>query len=154
MPGAVLFGDYNPLDNPPNVPVRVVTTAMSLAFVALAVWRLRKNERPDRQQTVTEFGAVIALMLLAVPLVWEHYLMWLIIPMYMILDGLANRVLETRWQIGLLLAFAASWYFLQDGPNYYATPNWPVLLMSLGLYATLMIFVSLLYLLARPIAES
>ncbi len=157
-PGATLFGDYDPFDNPSSLVARIATIVLSLAILAFAAWWIRKNEATDRLHLQIEFVLVIPIMLLTVPLVWDHYLMWLIIPMYLILHTLANRALSAFTQVSLLVALGTSWVFLQFGRSWYALPNYPVLLMSLGLYATISIFIGLIYLkrveTARPAVAS
>lgn len=149
-----LLRDYDLLNQQEQIGVRLATIAIAIALIVLTAWWMRKYDNPNKLQTSIELGALVALMLLVVPLVWEHYLMWLIIPLFVILNALANRALTARAQVCLISAFVVSWLFLQYGPNFYALPNWPVLLMSLGLYATVLIYSSLLYLLTQRKSES
>ncbi len=150
IPGATLYGDYDPFDNLTIGWVRLASVVFSLAILTFSAWWIRRYENGDRLQSQIEFASVIPTMLLITPLVWDHYLMWLIIPMYLILHSLANRACLPLAQVFLLASFSTSWIFLQYGRSWYAMSNYPVGLMSLGLYATLIVFVSLSYLMRVP----
>ncbi|MBK8914222.1 MAG: DUF2029 domain-containing protein [Phycisphaerales bacterium] len=83
-------------------PIYAVMMA-SLLFVTLAAtWRAGRSEAPEPLNAA--LGAWIALMLLAAPLVWTHYL----VLMHWPLAVAAHRLVETRRREGRICRAAAS----------------------------------------------
>jgi hypothetical protein len=89
-------------------------------------------------------------MLLVAPLVWEFYLAWLIPTIFVLMVVLSSRPVAPRGQVAVVAALGVTWVFLQlDTTDVYRTPDWPVPLMSLGLYATTVVFACCLYVLSQ-----
>jgi hypothetical protein len=145
--------DNNQLDKTPSLELRAVMLVISMALLALTFWIFYRFASRDALQPELEFAAVLTLMLLILPRMWEHYLMWLILPLYLILNALANRQIPWFAQIGVVVLFALSVPLSQDAPGFFTQPNFPPALVSLGLFATVLVYLSLLYFLSRAPKE-
>ncbi len=143
-----LLPDTNQLDKTPSSEVRMVALIITVVLLSVTAWWFSRNTRVDDLKEQLEFVAVIVVMLLILPRVWEHYLMWLILPFYLILTVLANRPLSLPAQIGILFALGVSWLLSQDGPDLFTRPDWPTALISIGLFGSFLTYLCLLYLLS------
>jgi hypothetical protein len=111
---------------------------------------MRRHDDDDPLHRTLELATALPLMLLAAPLVWEFYLMWLIPTIHILVVALSGRPLTARGQIGVTGVLALSWALMQfDTTDTYRLPGWPVPLMSLGLYAVVLVFGCCLYLLGQ-----
>jgi hypothetical protein len=83
---------------------------------------------------------MIPILLLLSPLVWEFYLAWLLVPILTVIAWLGSRPLPAVEQMGLAALLVLAWFLMQyDTTETYSRPGWPVPLMSLGLYANLIV---------------
>lgn len=135
--------------------LRVGATLVGLAFIVLTLWWFERHSSSAALPRQVEYGIVVALMLLLLPQVWEHYLTWLIVPIILIIGALTNHVVSHRSQITLVVALSLVAICLEYGPLVYAWSGFPRWLMAFGLLALLLVFFSSLYLLAQlaPRAE-
>jgi hypothetical protein len=134
----------------PHPATRVVGYGVALGALALTAWWMRRHPADDPLHRTLELATTVPLMLLAAPLVWEFYLTWLIPTIHVLLVVLSSRSLTARGQVGVAGTLAVSWALMQlDTTDTYRLPGWPVPLMSLGLYAVVLVFGCSLYLLRQ-----
>lgn len=141
--------DNDQLDKTPSVEMSIIAFVITALLLALTVSILGRFAERDALHEQLEFAAVIVVMMLILPRMWEHYLMWLILPFYLILAFLSNRSLTIAEQIAIVLALGASWVFSQDSPDLFTRPGWPTALISIGLYGTFLVYLCVLYLSTR-----
>ncbi len=131
-----------------SAPPRIIALAFAVAALAFTAWWMRRNDDGSRPRRSLELASMVPLMLLVAPLVWAFYLAWLLVPIYVILVILAFRPLPGRVQGAILGCLAGAWLLMQvDTSVVYRIEGWPVPLMSLGLYATVLVFAASLLLL-------
>jgi hypothetical protein len=129
---------------------RFIGYGVALGTIALTAWWMRRHDDADPLHRTLEVATTIPIMLLVAPLVWEFYLMWLILTIHVILAVLNGRSLTALGQIAVVATLASSWALMQlDTTDTYRLPGWPVPLMSLGLYAVVLVFGCCLYLLGQ-----
>lgn len=98
-----------------DLPVLVLTAAVSIGVLAVTAWRLR-TPRTDPQGRALELAAAFAAMPLMLTLVWAGQLILLLLPMIVLLDfGLRTQSRCT------VVAVAASWLLI--GPVYLGFTN-------------------------------
>ncbi len=133
---------------------RLLVLAAGASAVGLALWRLGPAPRQDVLRRQLEFATMIPLMLLLSPLVWEFYLAWLLLPFFAMMAWLGERPMPAKAQVILVVLLALAWILMQyDTTDTYHRPGWPVALMSLGLYADVVLLGCALGLLGRPRAS-
>ncbi|MGB8646321.1 MAG: glycosyltransferase family 87 protein [Anaerolineae bacterium] len=142
--------DNSQLDKTPSIQMQVLALVVSGLLLALTLAVFYRHPARDAQGNQVEFGVALALMMLLLPRMWEHYLMWLILPLYLMLNGLANRQIGLAAQVGVLALFLISLPISQDAPGFFTQPGFPPALTSLGLYGNFLILLGLLYLSAYP----
>lgn len=141
---------YDVFAHADTLALRAAQLAFALVVIGLTVWAVRRDPAPSAARRAVEFALFVVTMLLTLPVVWTHYLIWLIVPLVMLLNVLASWTLQARTQAALLLGLGACWVSFQYIPNLYELPGWPPLLLSFGFYALLLLYALLWWLLARP----
>lgn len=149
-----LVPDNDQLDKTPSLGMSLVALGLTVAVIAVTAYWFSHFVQQDDLHEQLEFALVIVVMMLVLPRMWEHYLMWLILPFFLILTYIANRPVPFVAQLVLLLLLGVSWIISQDGADLFTRPGWPTWLISLGLYGILLIFLCLLYLSALAPALS
>jgi alpha-1,2-mannosyltransferase len=144
-----LLHDTDQLDKSPSAEMSLLALAVTVILLVFSAWWFTRFARSESLEGQLEFAAVIVVMMLVLPRMWEHYLMWLILPFYLILAYVANRRLTIIGQLAVLLLILLSWLLSQDSPNLFTQPGWPPALISIGLYGTFLIYLCLLYLTSR-----
>ncbi len=137
----------NPFEGPQSFAMRALTLTLSGLLVLVAAWwfrRFRSNEVSQRQ---IEYGLVVVLMLLCVPLVWEHYLMWMLLPLFVWLNGLMNRQLGMGAQLGCLAIGILCFVCTQYAPIIILATWTPPFFDSVGFFGMLLLYGGLLYML-------
>jgi hypothetical protein len=135
---------------PRVVALRTIGLGTALGVTAFAAWWMRRHESHEPLHGTLELATMVPLMLLVAPLVWEFYLAWLIPTIFVLMVVLGDRPVAARGQVAVVAALVVAWVFLQLGTtDLYRTPGWPVPLMSLGLYATVLVLACSLYLLSQ-----
>lgn len=130
--------------------IRLGGYAVGFAALGLSLWVFGRPAGRDALRTQLEFATMVPLMLLAAPLVWEFYLAWLLVPLLVAAAWLGSRPLRAGTQAAAAALLAAAWILLQyDTTDTYHRPGWPVALMSLGLYANVLVLACGLLLLGR-----
>jgi Glycosyltransferase family 87 len=130
---------------------RVLVLAAGITGLVLTLWRLGAEPGRDLLRRQLEFATMIPLMLLLAPLVWEFYLAWLVVPLFAMMAWLVERPMRPRGQMLLVGLLALAWVLMQyDTTDTYHRAGWPAALMSLGLYADLLLLGCALGLLGRP----
>lgn len=138
---------------PPTLGWRLAPYGLAIALLALTAWRMPRRAPASRLARSLELATMIPLMLLIAPLVWEFYLLWLLVTYHVVFAVLAAWRLPRRAHGIVVSMVAFSWMLVQfDTTEVYRLPGWPVALMSLGLYATVLTFGCCLYLLGRVYA--
>jgi alpha-1,2-mannosyltransferase len=128
----------------------MLAVAFGLAALALTAWWMRRHDDGSRPRRSLELATMVPVMLLVAPLVWAFYLAWLLVPIYVLLVLLAFRPLSGTVQGAVLGCLGAAWLLMQvDTSVVYRIEGWPVPLMSLGLYATLLVFAASLVVLGK-----
>lgn len=145
---------FEPTDEQKGRGAVLVGYAVAGLALALSLWRLGAAPGADLLSRLLEFATMIPLFLLLSPLVWEFYLAWLLVPILTVAAWLGSRPLPAVEQIGLVAFLALAWALMQyDTTETYTRPGWPVPLMSLGLYANVIILGCCLRLLGRRDAQ-
>lgn len=131
-----------------DLPFRLASYAIVIGSLLLLAWWIGRKNTKDELSRQLEFSAVVSVMLVVSPLVWDFYELWLILPIAAILNALTARQLPASAEIGLALGMGISWVLLQiEIGNLPPPPQTPVMLMSLYLYAALIVCSSACYLL-------
>jgi hypothetical protein len=135
----------------PRTPLeRTIPFAVAALAIGITLWAMGPDRGGDVLRLQMEYAAMIPLMLLVAPLVWEFYLAWLIVPFTVALAWLADRPLPRGVQMTLVVVLSSAWLLVQsDTVDTYARPSWPVALMSLGLLANALVLSATLALLSR-----
>jgi Glycosyltransferase family 87 len=137
--------------DPRSALERLLVLAVGASALGLALWRLGPDPGRDVLRRQLEFATMIPLMLLLAPLVWEFYFAWLLLPFFAMMAWLGERPMPAREQMVLVALLGFAWILMQyDTTDTYRRPGWPVVLMSLGLLADVVILGCGLGLLGRP----
>jgi hypothetical protein len=139
---------FEPLPSPPPLGWRLAPYAVAIGLLAFTAWRMSRREPSDHLARSLELATMIPLMLLMAPLVWEFYLVWMLVTYHVLLAVLAGCPLPRRAHYAVVSMMALSWMMTQfDTTDVYRLPGWPIALMSLGLYATVLVYACCLSLL-------
>ena len=109
--GMRLASDYavwGETDIEPNRPlIRSAATIGTLGLLAVTAWTLRlwtTRQQRSRAAHGLEFGLVVVLMLLASPITWWHYYVWMIVALAAVCQPEVWRELRSRHLIWLAVA--------------------------------------------------
>jgi len=93
----------------------VVRAGLTLSLVAVAVWTMRRPPKATAQPALAQdldLALVVFIMLLASPITWYHYYMWLLMPLFVLFDafllspeGQTRRMPSRSRVIGLAVAY-------------------------------------------------
>lgn len=144
-----LVHDNPQLDKTPSAEMSIIAFVFTLFILVLTAAWLGRFAHRDALHEQLEFAAVIVVMMLVLPRMWEHYLMWVILPLYLIMAFLANRTLQLAEQIAVVIVLCMSWVMSQDSPELFTRSDWPTALISVGLYGVFLIYLCLLYMATR-----
>jgi hypothetical protein len=103
-------GDVNGWQNM-SVPVSltIVRLVLVLALVGAVVWALRRRPEGTADPTLAQdldLALVISVMLLASPITWYHYYIWLLFPLIVMLDVfLSTAAGNTRRMVWLAIGY-------------------------------------------------
>ena len=103
-------GDVNGWQNT-GVPVwlTILRLALILALIAAAVWAVRRRPEDTIDPTLAQdldLALVIGVMLLASPITWYHYYIWLLFPLVVMLDAsLSSASAGTRRAVWLAIGY-------------------------------------------------
>lgn len=138
--------DNDQLDKTPSWQMSLIALGVTVSLLLFTAWWIGRWSQKETLHDQVEYAIVIAVMMLVLPRMWEHYLMWLILPFYMILAFIGNRLVSAPAQITIIILLGLGWLLSQNGPGLFTQPDWPTPLISIGLYGTFIIYVCLLYL--------
>jgi hypothetical protein len=106
---ALTKGDVNGWETI-NVPlwVTIVRYLLVLLLVGAVVWVMRRRPEKLRSPVVAEdldLGLLIGVMLLASPITWYHYYVWMLLPLVIVFDYLLTHATPRRRLILFAVAY-------------------------------------------------
>jgi len=103
-------GDVNGWQNMGVPPwLTIVRLVLVLALIAAVIWALRRRPEGTADPTLAQdldLALVISVMLLASPITWYHYYVWLLFPLIVMVDAFLSRTaVDTRRPVWLAIGY-------------------------------------------------
>lgn len=152
---------YYSLQEFPSIPqARLLSSLAALALVGIGAFVTRKRIHRNSLSFDLEFSLAIVTMLLVSSISWEHYFTWLLLPFLVLLNPrLKNRLTTEKYLSVMTAAFLAYVTTIIPSSSYgmvlrsfaasFPAKTVLALLLSLRVYAALLLYSIFVYLTAR-----
>lgn len=142
------------LQSAPNVPIvraAITATQIALCGLALIVSRRRLASRLDLRFGL-EYGVWLTVILLVSPVSWDHYFVWMLLPIIVILVKLLNSGAGNVYGLAMAASVLFGLWLINTPPGSYFT-NRDAWQKSPLLFGALIILLLLFILIKRPRPE-